>query len=132
MLFSVIGAALISAAVCVLLQKTNPEFSMMTSILTGALIFVVVIVNFTPVLDQIEQWANEFGLNYEAISIVVKALGVCYLTQLAADSCKDAGYSSIAGKVELGGKIAVIVLALPLFSGLLDMVKQLTSMGGGF
>lgn len=131
MLFSVIGAALISAAICVLLQKTNPEFSMMTSILAGALIFAVVIVNFTPVLDQVEQWADEFGLKYEYLSIVVKALGICYLTQLAADSCRDAGYSSLAGKVELGGKVTVLVLALPLFSSLIEMVKQLAAMGGG-
>ncbi len=122
MLLSVMGAALIAVAICVLLQKTNPEFSMMTALITGILIFLIIILNLTPVLDLLSEWTGEFHLDNVYVMTVIKALGICYLTQLAADTCRDAGYGAIAGKVELAGKVTILVLALPLFSNLLELI----------
>ena len=47
--------------------------------------------------------------------ILLKTLGVCFLTQLSADSCRDAGEGALAAKVELAGKLFIVILALPLF-----------------
>lgn len=130
MLFSVIGAALIAVAICVLLSKTNPEYSMLTALITGVLIFSLILINFTPILDEINNWADEFKFSSVYLNIVIKSLGICYITQLASDTCKDAGYGSIGVKVELAGKITIILIALPLFKNLLDLVKQLIKLGG--
>jgi stage III sporulation protein AD len=37
------------------------------------------------------------------------------LAQFAADACRDAGESALASKMELAGKITILILALPLF-----------------
>jgi stage III sporulation protein AD len=52
-------------------------------------------------------------------------LAVCYLTQLATDACKDAGETAIAGKLELAGKIAIVILSLPLFNSLVNLITGL-------
>ena len=59
MLFSIIGIAVVATAACVILQKTNPEFSMMVALITGVLIFMFVLSSFTPILDSLESWMNE-------------------------------------------------------------------------
>ena len=58
---------------------------------------------------------TEYGL------ILLKSLGICLVTQFASDACKDAGESSMAGKVELAGKIAVIVAAMPMFEKVIQV-----------
>lgn len=131
MLFSIVGIAVVATAACVILQKTNPEFSMMVALVTGVLIFMFVLSSFTPILDSLESWMNEFGLNNVYFTTVVKTLGICYLTQMASDTCKDAGYSSIASKVELAGKITILLLALPMFENLISLTIELVNLGGG-
>lgn len=131
MLFSVLGIAIIAVAACVLLQKTNPEFSMAVALITGILIFLFVLSAFTPILDSLKDWMNQFHLNNIYFMTVIKTLGICYLTQLASDTCKDAGYSSIASKVELAGKVTILLLTLPLFENLLSLTQELISLGGG-
>ena len=59
----------------------------------------------------------------QGIQVLLKALGICYITQLAADTCKDAGQQAIATKVELAGKVAVLAIAMPMLgtiAGLMD------------
>lgn len=131
MLFSVLGIAIVAVAACVLLQKTNPEFSMAVALITGILIFLFVLSSFTPILETLEYWMNEFHLNNVYFMTVIKTLGVCYLTQLASDTCKDAGYASVASKVELAGKVTILLLALPLFENLLSLTQELIRLGGG-
>lgn len=131
MLFSVLGIAIVAVTACVLLQKTNPEFSMAVALITGILIFLFVLSSFTPILETLEYWMNEFHLNNVYFMTVIKTLGVCYLTQLASDTCKDAGYASVASKVELAGKVTILLLALPLFENLLSLTQELIRLGGG-
>ena len=57
--------------------------------------------------------------------ILFKALGICWLAQFAADSCRDAGESALASKVELAGKTAVLLTTLPLFSAVAELVTEL-------
>jgi stage III sporulation protein AD len=57
--------------------------------------------------------------------ILLRALGVCFLTQIACDTCRDAGEAAIAVKLEIAGKIAVLAISLPLFRQVLGFVSTL-------
>ena len=59
------------------------------------------------------------------ISTVVKSLGICYLTQLASETCRDSGYSAIATKIELTGKVTIILMALPMFLDLMQIIQRM-------
>ena len=69
------------------------------------------------------------SINSEYFTIVLKSLGICYVTQLASDTCRDSGYSAIASKVELAGKVSIVVIALPLFTNLVDIALGLIQLG---
>ena len=58
-----------------------------------------------------------------------KALGICLLSQLAADACRDAGENAMAEKAELAGKVFLLLLALPLFEKIAELA--LTLINGG-
>lgn len=107
--------AVIAAIISVLLKKYNPEYSIILSFCTGVLILFMIISKVKPIVNKMEDLISTTGIQAEYTSILLKTLGICFLTQFSADSCKDAGESAMASKVELAGKIFIIVIALPLF-----------------
>ena len=58
---------------------------------------------------------------------MLKALGICYLTQIASQTCIDSGYGSMANKIELAGKLTIVLLALPMFTNLLETIEKLVN-----
>ncbi len=125
MLFSIVGLSLIAVSICLILKKTNPEFSMLVSLVAGIVIFAIIIGSIYPIFDVINKWTTDFNLNNIYISTVMKSLGICYLTQLASEACKDSGYSAIAIKIELTGKITIILMALPMFLDLMQIIQRM-------
>ena len=125
MIFPIVGLSLIAVSICVILKKTNPEFSLLVSLITSVLILGIIFSNFTPFFDVVNRCINGFNLNNIYITTILKALGICYVTQIASETCKDSGFSSISSKVELAGKIAIVLLSLPMFESLIKTLEKL-------
>lgn len=123
--FSLVGIGLIAAALAVVLRQHRPEFAMLVSLAAGVLILWRVMDDVLPVVEQVRAILQSTALPVEYAGILFKALGICFLTQIACDTCKDAGESAISAKVEMAGKIAVLVVSLPLFGQVLTIVAQL-------
>jgi Stage III sporulation protein AC/AD protein family. len=124
-IFPLIGVALLVAVICVLLRQYRPEYAMLTSLSAGVILLLVIVGELQPVLAQIGWMLDSTGVPVEYISILIKALGICIVTQLAGDACKDAGEGGIAGKIEMAGKVAVLTCSLPLFRQVLAVVQNL-------
>lgn len=124
-----LGIAVLAAAISVMLKKHNPEYSFLISIGAGVLMFFVILSKITPAVSQISSLLSSTGMSTEYGEILFKTLGICFLTQFAADSCRDAGESALASKVELAGKVLIVVMALPLFEKIAETALSL--LGGG-
>ena len=125
MLFSIVGLALIAVSICLILKKTNPEFSILVSLIAGIIIFAIIIGKIYPIFDVINKWTSDFNLNNIYILTIIKTLGICYLTQVSSETCRDSGYSAIAIKIELTGKITIILMALPMFLDLMQIIQRM-------
>ena len=120
-----IGIGLVGMVIAVLLRQYKPEYAVFVSLAVGVLIIGMLCSQLLPVFNEMKEMLSQANLSLEYIGILIKSLGVCYLTQLASDACRDAGETAISSKLELAGKITVLSLGLPLFGKLLDIVKQL-------
>lgn len=109
------GIAICAAIIAVMLRRYNQEYAVIISVAAGVVILIEILVNIEPAVRQINTLLSSAGLTADYAVILFKTLGICFLAQFAADSCRDAGESALASKVELAGKIAIVVLALPLF-----------------
>ena len=58
-------------------------------------------------------------LDGDSFLVVLKAAGIALVAQNMQDVCKDAGLSTLAGKVELAGRCLILVCALPLFENIM-------------
>ena len=122
---AIAGLGILSAVLCVIVRQYKPDAALGISLACGVLIMTAVITMLAPSVAAISELAAAAGLEGGYAQIMMKALAVCYLTQLASDSCRDAGESAIASKIELAGKAAIAVISLPVFSSLAQLVTDL-------
>ncbi len=123
-LIKIIGAAFLTATCSAILKSTKPELSFVV-VITGIIIILLFILDMVKgsftVLSEI---AAMTGLENGVIKILIKIVGVGYLTEFSAGVLNDFNAGSVADKVSLAGKITVMVMALPIISGLLTLLKQ--------
>ncbi|MGN0612251.1 MAG: SpoIIIAC/SpoIIIAD family protein [Ruminiclostridium sp.] len=120
-----VGAGIIGTVLSVVLKQYKPEFGMYITLITGMLMLGAAVSAVKPALDMISSYMEIADPDSVYAEILIKTLAVCYLTQMAGESCIDAGETSIAAKIALAGKIAVVLIALPLFEKLMEVIKQL-------
>lgn len=120
--------AIIAALISLMLKQKFPEISMAVSLAASSLILILVISQAGAVIAQVKEISALGNIEDSNLEIIFKALGICFLTQFACDACADAGQKAIASKLELFGKLAVLVVALPLIMQILNIV---TSLVGG-
>ena len=125
---SIAGLGILSAVLCVIVRQYRPDAALGVSIACGAVIMTAVMTMLAPSVQAITELTSAAGLEDGYAQVLLKALAVCYITQLAADSCRDAGEGAIASKIELAGKAAVVVISLPVFAALAELVTDLINM----
>ena len=113
------GFCLICTVILVLLRKGNPEFAVPVSLLAGAAVLLFIIGSSVGIFNMISEFSQNAGMDEAHIKLIFKALGICYITRLACDVCKDSGETALASKVDLAG------LSLPLITTLLQTVTTL-------
>ena len=122
---TVAGIAVASAGAAVLLKQYKPEYAFGISVAAGAIFLLFIAVRAGEIIDEINAFASASGINSENYGIVLRCLGVCLVTNAAAETCKDCGQSSIASKLVIAGKALVLIIALPLFSELMNVIKAI-------
>lgn len=113
----------------VILKKYAKEYSLAVNIFVGFAVIAYLISNFVPVFNEIKNFMNLAKIPGKYSSVLFKSLGICFVTQFASDSCKDAGEISLASKVETVGKFAIVSIALPLFDEITGLALKF--MGAG-
>ena len=119
-IFSVIATIII-----VMLKVHRPEIAVQASLAAGVIIFALVIARLSPILDFIKIYTGKININSQYIPVLIKIIGIAYITEFGAEVCRDAGENSIATKVEMAGKVLITILAVPIITTLLEMIKKI-------
>ena len=118
------GLSVTAVLLAKLLQRYAAEQALMLTLLLGVMLTGAAVLSLTPVLRRIDGLMLNAGLHADESARIGKAIGICCITQLASDICKDAGESALATGVILAGNAALLLLILPLIDPLLTMLKE--------
>ena len=121
----IIGIGLISLIIIIIMKQYRPEFAIYVSLIAGVLIFSFVIGKFSSIINLLKSISNKAGINSSFLSILLKITGIAFLAEFAVSICKDSGESAIASKIELGSKVIIITMSLPIISSLLDVILRI-------
>lgn len=124
-IIKIIGIALIALIIIILLKQYKPEFVIYVSLIAGVLILFLVIDELTGIVKLIQSIADKDSINSQFLSILLKITGIAFLSEFAVSICKDSGEAAIASKVELGSKIIIISMSIPIISTLLEIILKI-------
>lgn len=119
------GMCIISTVICKLFEKNHKEYTFLIAIATTCFVLFMTMKYVSPVIESAKLVFSTAGISTDYLKIIFKAIGICYVTQLGSDYCKDAGESAFATQLELAGKLAILITSLPLFSALLEIIEKL-------
>ena len=127
-MLQLVGAAVVAAMAAIIVRQVKPELSMFVQlggVLLVALLLMDVLRDLLAAAEAIMGASPGMEATGGSFTMIVKALGICVTTQLAADICRDSGSVSLANIVELGGRLLVLGLALPLLKSIAELAVGL-------
>ncbi len=119
------AAGILTAMIYALVRQIKPEFASVVILGGSAVILIAVADRFFEASETVDRMMRLAGLEKENVSILMRALGICVITQFAADICYDNSSSAIAAAVELAGRVGAITLALPMLQAVAKTVLGL-------
>ncbi|HHV45550.1 MAG TPA: stage III sporulation protein AD [Tissierellia bacterium] len=121
----IVGIGIISTILIILLRQSNKaEFALLVSAITGMIIFSMVIDKMRYVIETLSSLARNVNMEFTYFSTILKIIGIAYIVEFGAQISRDAGENAIASKIELGGKVIMMVLAMPIILALLDLIMK--------
>lgn len=120
----IIGVGLTALIIIIILKQYKPEFTVYVSIIAGAIILLMVMDKLSAVVNILSSLANKTGTGSTFLKILLKITGIAILTEFAVSICKDSGETAIASKIDLGGKIIIISISIPIITALLELLIQ--------
>lgn len=124
-IFKIVGLGIVSTVLIVILRNIRPEFSLYISLVTGVIIFSMIIGELSYVIQTLNVLARQANLEFTYFSTILKIIGMAYVVEFGAQISRDAGENSIAMKIELGGKVLIMVLAIPILLALMDLILKI-------
>lgn len=124
-IIQIVGIGIIATILSVILRQQKPEFALQVSIVTGLIIFIFVIGKLNYVIEVLNNLAKRVDMDLLYFTTILKVIGVAYIAEFGAQIARDAGEGAIASKVELAGKILIMVLAVPVLTSLLDLIIKI-------
>ena len=121
----IIGIGLLALIIIVILKQYKPEFAIYVSMIAGVLILVLAIQKLTGIINLLQSLANKTYINKSFLSILLKITGIAFITEFAVSICSDAGEKAIASKIEIGSKVIIIAMSMPIISSLLELIIQI-------
>jgi len=124
----IIIIGIIGAFLAITVKDTKPEFAIAIALVTGLIILTMCLEPVFGVIDALKNLCDRTGIDFSFFTIILKIIGVSYMTQLAASTCEDGGQKAIASKIDFAGKVAIIVLAVPILQQIIDLMLSLINM----
>lgn len=121
----IIGVGLISLIIIVILKQYKPDFVIYVSIIAGAIILLLVMDKLNGIINLLTSIQNKANMNNQFLVILLKITGITFLIEYASSICKDAGESAIATKIDLGGKVLIIAISIPIIQALLELIIKI-------
>lgn len=124
-ILKIVGIGLIATTLSVVLKQQKAEFAMQVSIVTGLVIIFFVLDELSYVVKILEDLSRRANLNSLYFSTVLKVIGIAYIAEFGSQISRDAGENSIASKIELGAKVIIMMMSLPILMSILDLIIKI-------
>jgi stage III sporulation protein AD len=119
------GIGIVSAAFYIILKQYRPEFAFACGLCAGIIILVLSLSFFGEIIEHIKKLVLISGTDSEKYKILFRCFGICIITKIASETCKDCGQESVSSKIDFAGKTVILFSALPLVSEIIEIIENI-------
>ena len=126
-LIQLVGLAVIAMFIAVFLKKYQPEISVLICLGLGIFLFFYLIQAFESTFLFLQSLSEMINLTY--VSVLLKLIGIAYICEFASGICKDAGYQSVSGQIEMAGRVSMLLISLPVMRSIIQTISEFLNGG---
>jgi stage III sporulation protein AD len=116
---------LIGTVLIVLVREERPEIAVLLGMVVGIVMFLLVFGRLSAIIDVLTDLVEKANISEYYLAIVLKVIGIAYLTEFGSQIAEDANCKTVAAKIELGGKIIIMTVSIPILVAVLQAVLRL-------
>ncbi|TDQ41653.1 stage III sporulation protein AD [Aureibacillus halotolerans] len=117
-----VGLGIVVALLVLVIKEKSPLFALMLGIFASVYIFFSLISQMQAVLLMLEKLALNAHVKPIYLSTILKIVGIAYIAEFGAQIVRDAGQAALASKIELGGKVMILLMAVPILTVIIETV----------
>ncbi len=121
-ILQIVVLGIVASILYIVLKDMNSSFAFFVIVITGVLIFLAIIKQIGVIFQLIESLGNKANIDGMYMRTILKIIGIAYIAEIGASLTKDAGLSSVAAKIELAGKIFILLLAIPIITAVIEAI----------
>ena len=119
------AAALIAVILSLALGKQEKDIGTILSIAVCCMVMVSALVYLEPILEFLRELETIGDLQGDFLGILLKALGIGLVAEIASTVCVDAGNGSMGKTIHTLGAAAILYLSLPVFRAMMDLLRRI-------
>lgn len=124
-IIKIIGIGLVALVVVIILKQYRAEYAIYISIIAGILILFLIMDKLSGIINLLKSISDKTYINKQFLGILLKITGIAIATEFAVSICADAGEKAIASKIEIGSKVIIIAMSIPIISSLLELIIEI-------
>lgn len=121
-IIQIVVLGIVASILYIILKDVNASFAFILIVITGIVIFLAVIKQIGAIFQLIETLGEKANIDGMYMETILKIIGIAYIAELGASLTKDAGLGSVATKIELAGKIFILLLAIPIITTVIEAI----------
>ncbi|WP_343031557.1 stage III sporulation protein AD [Metabacillus lacus] len=124
-ILQIVGLGLIATFLALIVKEQKPTYAFLLVVFTGCAIFLFLVDQVYIIIRMIEKIAVNANINLIYVETILKIIGIAYIAEFGAQITKDAGQGAIASKIELGGKVLILAMAIPILTVIIETIIDL-------
>lgn len=125
LIFKIIGIAFIGAIAFGFIKNVKSDYGIFILLAVGAVILILLSDYLANAISTFSQISTKTGINDQLFSSIIKIIGIGYIAEYSSSVCEDTGCSSIAKNIQLGAKITIFVMSIPIITSILELIEGL-------
>ncbi|TXL67946.1 stage III sporulation protein AD [Cerasibacillus terrae] len=117
-----VGIGIIASILYITLRELGTTFGFLIILIASVIIFLAVIKQIGTIFQLIHHLGQKASIEGMYIGTILKIIGIAYITEIGADLTRDAGLHGVATKIELAGKIFILIIAIPIITTVIESI----------
>ena len=116
--------AITGVLLATMFKNGKNEYSTYIALGTSVILFFYVISKVGVIVETINKVQSYISISNSYIEALIKMVGITYISELTSSICKDAGYNSVSGQIEIFGKISILAVSMPIILSLMETIDK--------